>query len=135
MLDWIDWKVPWTTGDAIDAVFLGVCCAVVTAVPLVYFLRANLRDPFARAILAGTGVTAFVFDLTLVATVAFHLGWDPDTTTLHWLSRGTYTAVAFGKGLFLIALLGVLRRDKARFQKQRDVINRSTDPRPTHEVR
>lgn len=115
----LDWAVPWTTDQIIDTAFLVVCCVVVTSVPLIYLRRANLRDPFARAILAGTGVTALAFNISLVFTVAIHAGWHPTEDTGHWIARGLYTAVAIGKGLFLLALIKVLRSDAHRAYRTR----------------
>jgi hypothetical protein len=106
----LDWAVPWTTAEIIDAIFLVTATAIISAVPLVYAFRANLRDPLALAILAGTGATALVFAVSLTATVAFHAGWDPSESTTHWLARGLYTTVALGKLMLLLALIHVLRK-------------------------
>lgn len=118
----MDWAVPWTKAEAIDTVFLVVTCLVVTSVPLVYLFRANLRDPFARAILAGTGVTAAAFNTSLVVTLAIHMGWQPTQGFMHGLVRAIYVAVAVGKGLFLVALIGAVRlterRRKRRFNSE-----------------
>lgn len=103
------WTVPWGPGEAVNTVFLAVATLVVIAVPIVYGARANLRDPLARALLAGTSVTGLAFAITLWATLAYHRGWNPSTETLDWITRGTYAAVALGKATLLIAVLRLQR--------------------------
>jgi hypothetical protein len=44
--------------------------------------------------------------------MAFHSGWVPSEEMIHWMTRATYTAVAIGKGVFLIALVRVARNNK-----------------------
>lgn len=98
-----------TVSEVINFVALVVAVVVTAAVPLLYSFRANLRDPLARAVLAGTGATALTFTVVLILTVGFHLGWSPDTNSWHWISGVTYLSVALGKGCLLVALLRVLR--------------------------
>lgn len=101
--------VPWTRGEVIDALFLLVCCVITGAAPLYYVAKANLRDPLARAVLMGMGATTVVFQVSLAATIAFHAGWQPTVPLLHWLTRITYSAVAFGELIFLFALVVTIR--------------------------
>lgn len=108
------WVVPWTLDDSIDFLFLALATVVVTAVPMVYGARANLRDPLARAVLAGTSATALAFIATAGFTMAFHAGWNPDDMTEHWVARLLYLAVAFGKATLLIGILRVLKVSRNR---------------------
>lgn len=102
------WTVPWAPGEVVNTCFLAVATLVVVAVPIVYGMKANLRDPLARAVLAGTSATGLAFGITLWATLAYHGGWNPSVTTLNWITRGTYAAVALGKATLLFAFLRVL---------------------------
>lgn len=104
------WAVPWTTDAIINTVFLALATLVVAAVPVVYATFANLRDPLARALFAGTGATALVFTVSLIVTFAFHMGWNPNAHLLNWLTRLTYVAVASGKATLLVSLLMERRR-------------------------
>lgn len=104
-----DWAIPWTRAMIINAVFLGVANLIVGAIPIVYLFKANLRDPLARAVLAGTGATAFVFTVSLVALVAFHAGLILPGLVWDWITRITYLVVALGESIFLFALLRVIR--------------------------
>jgi len=108
------WVVPWTLDEVIDFVFLVVSTIIVTAVPMVYGSRANLRDPMARALLAATGVTAAAFIITVVFTVAVHGGWSPPDQTVHWLARAIYLTVAVGKFTFLLMILAERRVSRNR---------------------
>lgn len=103
------WAVPWTVDEAVDFIFLAVSTLIVVAVPAVYGARANLRDPLARAVLAGTGATAVAFLISTIFTVAIHAGWHPPDSTVHWLARGLYLTVALGKAILLIAFLRLLK--------------------------
>lgn len=118
----IDWAVPWTNDDTIDFIFLAVTTLIVVAVPLVYGSRANLRDPLARAVVAGTGATAVVFGVTVAFTLALHVGWSPDPSLQHWIARAIYSTVGFGKLVLLIALVRAIREKKRErgFQKLHD---------------
>jgi hypothetical protein len=93
----------------VNTIFLAVATLIVLAVPVVYALYANWRDPLARAVLAGTSVTGIAFLVTLAATLAFHMGWEPSADELNWLARGLYAAVAVGKATFLFAVIRVIR--------------------------
>lgn len=108
----IHWAVPWGYDDAIDFVFLLIATIIVTAVPVVYGSKANLRDPLARAVLSGTGATALAFIVSTVFTVALHAGWTPSALTTHWIARLLYIAVAFGKATLLVAILRLIRASK-----------------------
>jgi hypothetical protein len=123
----INWAVPWAADEVIDFVFLVTTCVIVTAVPIVYGLRANLRDRLARAVVIGTGVTAFAFCLSAVLTVGIHAGWNPPGTTLHWVARALYATVGFGKFILLMALLDALRGERERQRDSRE------DPRVSME--
>lgn len=106
------WAVPWTVDEVIDTVILTVTVAIVAAVPLVYAFKANLRDPLARAVLAGTSATALAFIVTLLFTMIYHYsGWVPPGGAGHWIARGIYITVGLGKLLLLTALVSVLRHD------------------------
>ena len=113
----VHWAVPWASGEVWNTVFLAAATLVVVAVPVVYGMKANLRDPLARALLAGTSVTGLAFLITLVATIAFHYGWKPDDSTFNWITRVTYAAVAIGKATLLIALLRVISVSRNRKDK------------------
>lgn len=106
------WAVPWTVDETIDVVFLATACIIVTAVPMFYVFKANLHDPLARAILAGTGVTALAFNVALGFSLAAHMGYVLPVEAGHWLARAVYAAVATGKFLLLLALISVLRNPK-----------------------
>ena len=95
------WAVPWADGEVVNTLFLFVATVVVVAVPVVYGSHAKLRDPLARAVLYGTSATGAAFLLTLVATIAYHVGWNPDPHVWNWIARSTYTAVALGKATLL----------------------------------
>lgn len=111
----IDWEIPWTSNEVVNTACLLLACLVVTAVPVVYGLKANLRDALARAVVFATGATALAFDGTLAALVAYHAGWSPPVEVWDWITRITYLTVAAGKALFLFAILRVIReRDAAR---------------------
>lgn len=114
-----DWVVPWGTDQAIDFFCLLVAAVVVTAVPVFYGMRANLRDPLARAVLLGTGATATAFIVATLALIAFHAGWTPNGSLWHWITRFTYLTVAFGKLMLLLALMSVLRSHKHRDDNDR----------------
>src|ERR1700751_5286496 len=103
------WAVPWQDGEAVNTCFLFVATMIVVAVPIVYGIRANLRDSLARAVLAGTGATAIAFSATLIFTLAYHAGWSPGMWVWNWLTPAVYVAVALGKLSLLISLLRVLR--------------------------
>lgn len=105
----MDWAVSWSAPEIINTMFLVVATLMVGSVPIVYFIKANLRDPFARAVLAGTGATAFAFTATLVALIAYHAGFNPPGPIWNWIARLTYAAVAFGEFMLLLGLLRVLR--------------------------
>jgi hypothetical protein len=104
----MNWAVPWTGDEVIDLIFLVVTCAIVIAVPMVYGVRANLRDRLARAVVIGTSATAAAFSANLAVVVAVHSGWNPDPGTYHWLGRGIYVSVAYGKLILLLALLDAI---------------------------
>lgn len=108
-VDPANWAVPWTTSQVINFLFLLVATSVVTAVPVAYAVRANLRDPLARAVLAGTGATAIAFIATTLSLLGYHAGWNPPESVWDWITRITYLTVAFGKLLLLMALLKVQR--------------------------
>jgi len=108
--------VPWTRGEVIDAAFLLACCVITGAAPLYYGAKARLRDPLARAVLIGMGATTLVFQVSLVATLAFHAGWQPSVSLLHWLARITYTTVTLGELIFLLALIDSLREHRKHRQ-------------------
>jgi hypothetical protein len=114
--------VPWLGGEVIDLMFLAMCCFVTGSVPLIYVYQANLRDPLARAVFAGMCATTVVFQVTLVATVAFHAGWTPSVDFLHWLTRAVYLTVSIGEFTFLLGLLGAIRERRARRLWDRDVV-------------
>jgi ABC-type uncharacterized transport system YnjBCD permease subunit len=105
----LHWAVSWTTDEIIDFVFLLTATVVVVAVPVVYGAYANLRDPLARAMLAGTASTGFAFAAAVVVQIAVHAGWSPDPSVFHWVARLLYITVAIGKAALLLALLKVLR--------------------------
>lgn len=118
-----DWAIPWTPDDVIDFIFLAAATIIVIAVPLVYGARANLRDPLARAVLIGTGATGVAFLAAVIFTVATHAGWTPPAQVQHWIARGLYFTVGFGKLILLMALISALRegsREPTRFQKRVD---------------
>lgn len=100
---------PWEPGSFVTFVVLCASTLIVLAVPLVYGLRANLRDPLARAVLVGTGAPALALALTVLATLAFHAGWEPTPLAVHWMRRLTYGGVAVGELVLLVALIKVLR--------------------------
>jgi hypothetical protein len=108
----MNWDVPWYPGEVVNTIFLAAATLVVLAVPAVYATYANLRDPLARAVLAGTSVTGVAFVVTLIATLAFHWGWEPSVDELNWLARGLYAAVAIGKATFLFAVIRVIREGR-----------------------
>lgn len=114
MTVWDFTTVPWTQGEIIDTAFLVACCTVTGLVPLIYVAQANLRDPLARAVLAGMCATTVVFQVTLVAILAFHAGWTPSVVVLHWLTRAVYLTVSVGEFTFLLGLLGAIRERRAR---------------------
>lgn len=106
---------PWMPGGVLNFVFLLVATSVTLAVPVVYALHINLRDPLARAVLAGTSATGFVFLATVTFTVAYHLGWNPSPTEENWVTRLLYSLVIVGKATFLWALMqsvSVIRKER-----------------------
>lgn len=105
----MNWAVPWSTAETVDFIFLVVATIIIAAIPIIYGFRANLHDPLARGVLAGTGATATAFTISVIFTVAIHAGWSPPDKTVHWIARGLYTTVALGKAVLLLALLRVLR--------------------------
>lgn len=108
----MNWAVPWAHAEVVNTIFLAVAAIIMALVPIIYAFRANLRDPLARAVLAGTGGASLAFVLTLAALIAYHSGWNPSLSVWSWLTRGTYLLVALGELLFLLALLRVLREHK-----------------------
>lgn len=120
------WAVSWYPGEAVTTVFLLVATVVVVSVPVAYLLYANLRDPLARAVLAGTSVTGLAFVATLITTVAFHMGWDPSRDELNWIARGLYSAVAVGKAAFLLGLLRVVRDARALDREHQQASEQAT---------
>lgn len=104
--------VPWYPGEFWNFLTLILATVVVAAVPVVYATQINLRDPLARAILAGTSVTGVAFLVTVVGTLAYHAGWNPDIAVWNWVSRALYISVAMGKAAFLWALLTVVRENR-----------------------
>jgi hypothetical protein len=125
----IDWAVPWTSDQVIDLIFLGITCFIVSSVPLVYGLRANWRDPLARAVVIGTGGTALALCATFALTVALHAGWNPPEVTIHWVARGLYFAISIGKLTLLLALLRAMReigvsRNSARISGRTQIASR-----------
>lgn len=105
----LHWANPWTINDVVNVVFLILATALLVAVPLFYIWRANLRDPLARAVLAGTSVTGLAFIARLIATFGHHFGWNVEPVVSNWITRVIYVSVALGELTFLLALLGVLR--------------------------
>lgn len=103
------WAVPWTPDQAIDFAFLLVSTVAVAGVPLLYGMKANLRDPLARSVLAGTGATAVVFVASTIFTLALHTGWHPPDSAVHWIARGLYLTVAAGKAILLFSILRLIR--------------------------
>jgi len=103
------WAVPWSFDQQIDFAFLVAATIVVAAVPIVYGVKANFRDPLARAVLSGTGATALAFIITMIYTISIHAGWQPAEQTPHWVARGLYFTVALGKAVLLVALLRLVR--------------------------
>lgn len=116
----IDWAVPWPMAEIIDTIFLIVATIIVTAVPTVYGIRANLHDPLARAVIYGTGATAVAFIISLVFTFAIHAGWQPSELVGHWIARGIYASIALGKLMLLLALLRVLKAAEQVSRNQPD---------------
>jgi hypothetical protein len=116
----VDWSIPWSHAEVVNTIFLALATLVVGSVPVLYIVKANFRDPLARAILAGTGGTAFAFTATFVLLIAYHLGFNPDEWVWDWIARLTYTAVAFGQGLFLVALLQIVRGNRPRMYPMPD---------------
>ena len=45
MTQLLDWAVPWSPDELVNLVFLSIACALACAVPVVYAVYANLRDP------------------------------------------------------------------------------------------
>ena len=127
------WAVPWATDDIIDFAFLSLACVIVVAVPLVYGLRANLRDPLARAVVIGTGATAFAFMVSFFFTIALHAGWNPPPTTVHWMERAVYLAIAFGKFVLLLALLSAIRAER-EYVKKRGTTDVEKDELPDRDL-
>jgi hypothetical protein len=111
-MNMIDWAVPWSTNEVINVLLLFVTTAIVTAVPVVYGRRANLRDPLAKALIYGTGATALAFFASLVSQIAYHFGWSPSLSVWYWITRMIYLTVAFGKLLLLLALLKAIREQQ-----------------------
>lgn len=108
-----DWNsVPWSHAEMVDTAVLCAAVLVLAAIPTIYSIRANLRDPLARAVLAGSSATAVVFMATLGFLVATHAGWTPSEGLSHWIVRVTYAAVAVGNAALLYALLRVLRDEE-----------------------
>jgi hypothetical protein len=105
----IDWAIPWSTDEVIDFIFLVVSALVIIAVPVLYGAKANLRDPLARAVVAGTGSTGIAFAAAIILTVALHTGWTPPEQIAHWITRALYVTVALGKMTLLVAIVRVIR--------------------------
>ena len=104
-----DWAIPWTYASVVNAIFLLVATLIVGFIPIYYLFKANLRDPLARAVLAGTSATAFIFTVSFVILVLFHAGVAVPGPLLDWLTRLTYLIVALGETAFLFALVRVIR--------------------------
>lgn len=122
-LDPTRWTIPWAPHEIVNFFFLLVATTIVTAVPVVYAVRANLRDPLARAVLAGTGATAVAFIATTLSLIGYHAGWNPPPAVWDWITRITYLTVALGKLLLLLALLRVQRERRLMGTRSRDTAN------------
>lgn len=114
MTQLLDWAVPWSPDELVNLVFLSIACALACAVPVVYAVYANLRDPLARAVLYGSGSAALALLTLVLANLAWHAGFAPDPSVWHWLIRLSALMVSTGVLLFLIALARVLKTREPR---------------------
>lgn len=96
--------VPWTTDELITFGCLVVSTVMVTTFPVVYGIRAELRDQLARIVVLATSATSLAFITAVVFVLMHHAAVEVNDVWRHWIARLIYLTVGVGKLAMLWAV-------------------------------